>query len=99
MKWAQVQKHSVALNIKRSLKNNTGDVKAINYNKVQWALILLNNTAIANNKYTEGRISVAQTVTPTSSHTALFSPGQASHDPPKLTSPEQNSQTHVMVCS
>lgn len=35
MKRAQVQKHSVALNIKRSLKNNTGDVKAINYNKVQ----------------------------------------------------------------
>lgn len=36
-----------------------------------WALVLLNNTVITNNKYMEGHMSVAQTATPTSSRTAL----------------------------
>lgn len=43
------------------------------------ALTLLRNPATANNSHTEGNIPGAQTVTPFRSHTALLSPGQASH--------------------
>lgn len=54
---------------------------------MQWALVLLCNTSIANNIFTE-RISAALTAPPTSACTALLSAGQVNHDPSELTRPE-----------